>query len=62
VVREALTPLNYVLAVEAAVWFVERAAAEHPAMKVCVLRGGGGDGWRLWGGHRGRATVLTLWE
>ncbi|KIY92709.1 hypothetical protein MNEG_15254 [Monoraphidium neglectum] len=37
VVREALTPLNYVLAVEAAVWFVERAAAEHPAMKPEVL-------------------------
>ena len=36
VVQEALTPLNFVLAADAAVWFVERAAAEHPAVKVCV--------------------------
>jgi hypothetical protein len=43
IVREALTPLNFVLAVEAAVWFVERAAAEHPDLK--VGRGPPRQGW-----------------
>ncbi len=40
VVNEALTPLNFVLAVEATVWFVERAAAEHTDLQV------GRKGWR----------------
>lgn len=39
VVHEAMTPLNYVLAMEATVWFVERAALEHPDHKV------GDSGW-----------------
>ena len=45
VVREALTPLNYVLAAEAVVWFVERAATEHPATKAsgAVCGHGAGD-------------------
>eukprot|EP00877_Chromochloris_zofingiensis_P013112 jgi/Chrzof1/8054/UNPLg00099.t1 len=37
VVHEAMTPLNYVLAMEATVWFVERAALEHPDHKEQVL-------------------------
>jgi hypothetical protein len=34
VVLHSLTPLNYVLALEASVWFIERAALEHPKLKV----------------------------
>lgn len=37
VVQHNLTPLNYVLALEASIWFIERAAMEHPKQKV---RGG----------------------
>eukprot|EP00878_Enallax_costatus_P015929 GHUV01016699.1.p1 GENE.GHUV01016699.1~~GHUV01016699.1.p1 ORF type:complete len:757 (+),score=260.66 GHUV01016699.1:586-2856(+) len=33
VVNNNLTPLNYVLALEASVWFIERAALEHPKSK-----------------------------
>jgi hypothetical protein len=33
VVLHSLTPLNYVLALEASVWFIERAALEHPKLK-----------------------------
>jgi hypothetical protein len=36
VVLHSLTPLNYVLALEASVWFIERAALEHPKLKVRV--------------------------
>lgn len=35
VVQHNLTPLNYVLALEASIWFIERAAMEHPKQKVC---------------------------
>ena len=41
-VHEALTPLNYVHAIEAAVWFVERSTLEHPNQKVSV-------GYKIWG-------------
>jgi hypothetical protein len=34
VVLHNLTPLNYVLALEASIWFIERAAMEHPKDKV----------------------------
>jgi hypothetical protein len=34
VVLHNLTPLNYVLALEASIWFIERAAMEHPKQKV----------------------------
>jgi hypothetical protein len=33
VVAHSLTPLNYVLALEATVWFIERSAMEHPKQK-----------------------------
>jgi len=36
-VHEALTPLNYVHAIEAAVWFVERSTLEHPNQKAEAL-------------------------
>eukprot|EP00775_Hariotina_reticulata_P002968 gene2968-3253_t len=32
-VAHSLTPLNYVLALEATVWFIERSAMEHPKQK-----------------------------
>lgn len=48
VVVHNLTPLNYVLALEASIWFIERAAMEHPKHKVggccCCCCGGGGGG------------------
>ncbi|KAF8061912.1 hypothetical protein HT031_004172 [Scenedesmus sp. PABB004] len=37
VVVHSLTPLNYVLALEASVWFIERAALEHPKLKERTL-------------------------
>lgn len=39
VVSHNLTPLNYVLALEASVWFIERAALEHPKSKVGAVCG-----------------------
>lgn len=37
VVLHNLTPLNYVLALEASIWFIERAAMEHPKQKVGLV-------------------------
>ncbi|WIA18254.1 hypothetical protein OEZ85_009722 [Tetradesmus obliquus] len=46
VVMHSLTPLNYVLALEASVWFIERAALEHTKLKErCLALLGRLAGW-----------------
>lgn len=53
VVLHNLTPLNYVLALEASIWFIERAAMEHPKQKVRA----GWLRWTAWG-HMTVCAVL----